>query len=134
MGVVGSTIAEILGTPCPTIAKDVQYKDGKVIVERALLDGFETVEAPTPCVVTVSNELGEPRYPQLRQIMAAARKEIKVWQASNLGLEASQLTNRVSVERLYQPTSEVQCELIEGATPQEQAENLALRLREAKLI
>src|SRR6266550_78874 len=61
MGVVGSTIAEILGIPVVTIAKDIQHNDGRVTVERVLLDGFETVEAPTPAVVTVSNELGEPR-------------------------------------------------------------------------
>ncbi|MFQ5880805.1 MAG: electron transfer flavoprotein subunit beta/FixA family protein [Dehalococcoidia bacterium] len=134
MGVVGSTIAELLGIPCLTIAKDIQYKDGKLLVERVLLDGFETVESSTPCMVTVSNELGEPRYPQLRQIMAAARKEVKVWQASDLGLEAPQLANRVSLERLYVPQTEVQCEFIEGETAQEQAEKLALRLREAKLI
>src|SRR3990172_6641242 len=46
MGIVGSTIAEILGAPVVTIAKDVQYQNGKVTVERVLLDGFETVEAP----------------------------------------------------------------------------------------
>ena len=77
MGVVGSTIAEILGLPVITLAKEVKLDGGKVTVERVLLDGFETMEAPTPAVVTVSNELGEPRYPQLRQIMLAAKKEVK---------------------------------------------------------
>jgi len=134
MGVVGSTIAEILDIPCVTIAKDVQYKDGKVQVERVLLDGFEMVEAPTPCLVTVSNELGEPRYPQLRQIMLAAKKEVRVLKAADLGLDTATLTNRVSLERLYVPKLEVQCELIEGDTAQEKAEKLALKLREAKLI
>src|SRR5437870_12629726 len=72
MGVVGSTIAEILGVPVVTIAKDVKYQDGTVTVERVLLDGFETVESPAPCVVTVSNERGGPRYRQLPQFMMAA--------------------------------------------------------------
>ncbi|MBI1886709.1 MAG: electron transfer flavoprotein subunit beta/FixA family protein [Chloroflexi bacterium] len=134
MGVVGSTIAEILNVPCITIAKEIQYKDGQVVVERVLLDGFETAESPAPCVVTVSNELGEPRYPQLRQIMAAARKEVKVWTASDLGLDAAQLKNLVSLERLYVPEVKVETEIIDGETPQEKAEKLALKLREAKLI
>ncbi|MBI2913493.1 MAG: electron transfer flavoprotein subunit beta/FixA family protein, partial [Chloroflexi bacterium] len=130
MGVVGSTIAEILGTPVVTIAKDVQYQNGKVTVERVLLDGFETVEAPTPCVVTVSNELGEPRYPQLRQIMMAARKELKNWKLADLGLDG--VKNRVSLEALFVPETKVATEFIDGETSAEKAEKLALRLREAK--
>lgn len=132
MGVVGSTIAEILGIPVVTIAKDIQYNDGKVTVERVLLDGFETVEAPTPCVVTVSNELGEPRYPQLRQIMMAARKEVKTWTLSDLGIEAPK--NRIQLQTLFIPETKVETEFIEGESPKETAEKLALRLREAKLI
>jgi electron transfer flavoprotein beta subunit len=132
MGVVGSTIAEILGIPVVTIAKEIQHNDGKVTVERVLLDGFETVEAPTPAVVTVSNELGEPRYPQLRQIMMAAKKEVKNWTLNDLGIEAPQ--RRINLEALFVPDTSVQTEWIEGDTPQEKAEKLALRLREAKLI
>jgi electron transfer flavoprotein beta subunit len=132
MGVVGSTVAEILEIPVVTIAKDIQFQDDKVAVERVLLDGFETVESPTPCVVTVSNELGEPRYPQLRQIMMAARKEVKAWTVNDLGISAPQ--NRVTLEALFVPETKVETEFIDGETPQEKAEKLATRLREAKLI
>ncbi len=132
MGVVGSTIAESLGVPVVTIAKEIQYDGGKVTVERVLLDGFETVEAPTPCVVTVSNELGEPRYPQLRQIMLAARKEVKAWTLSDLGIPLP--PNRVNLEALFVPDTSVETEFIEGDTPQEKAQKLAARLRESKLI
>jgi electron transfer flavoprotein alpha/beta subunit len=132
MGIVGSTIAEILGIPVVTIAKDIQHNDGKVTVERVLLDGFETVEAPTPAVVTVSNELGEPRYPQLRQIMMAAKKEVKPWTLNDVGISAPQ--KRINLEALFIPETKVETEFIEGDTPQEKGEKLATRLREAKLI
>jgi len=132
MGVVGSTIAEILGVPVVTLAKDVQYEGGKVRVERVLPDGFETVESPTPCVVTVSNELGEPRYPQLRQIMIAARKEVKAWTVNDLGIPAPK--NRVNLEALFVPETKVETEWIEGDSGAEKGEKLAERLREAKLI
>ena len=132
MGVVGSTIAEMLKIPVVTIAKEIQYQDGKVTVERVLLDGFETVESPAPCVVTVSNELGEPRYPQLRQIMMAARKEVKAWTLGDLGIGGP--ANRVSLEALFVPETKVETEFIEGDSGAEKAEKLALRLREAKLI
>jgi len=132
MGVVGSTLAEILGVPVVTLAKDVQLEGGKVTVERMLMDGVETMEAPIPCVITVSNELGEPRYPQLRQIMAAARKEVKTLTASDLGLDGA--NNRVNLEALFVPEMAVETEFVEADTPQEAGEKLALRLREAKLI
>lgn len=132
MGVVGATVAEIMGVPVVTVAKDVKMEGGKVTVERMLADGVETMEAPTPCVITVSNELGEPRYPQLRQIMAAARKEVKVFSASDLGIDAAK--NRVNLEALFVPEVDVETEFIEGETLAEAGEKLALRLREAKLI
>jgi electron transfer flavoprotein beta subunit len=137
MGVVGSMLAEMLGLPCVTLAKDVQVSDGKVMVERILLDGIEKVEAPLPALITVSNELGEPRYPQLRQIMAAARKEVSVWSAGDIGLDASKVGpggSLLNVERLYVPVRESQCEFVEGDSPEESAQKLAQKLREAKLI
>ena len=132
MGVVGSTLAEILGLPAVTIAKEIQMEGGKVTVERVLLDGFETAEAPTPCVVTVSNELGEPRYPQLRQIMTAAKKEVKVLTAADLGVDGAK--NRVTLEALFVPETAVETEFIEADSAKEAGEKLAVRLREAKLI
>jgi electron transfer flavoprotein beta subunit len=132
MGVVGSTLAEILGLPAVTIAKEILMEGGKVTVERVLMDGFETAEAPTPCVVTVSNELGEPRYPQLRQIMIAAKKEVKVLTAADLGIDGAK--NRVNLEALFVPETSVETEFIEADSAKEAGEKLAVRLREAKLI
>ncbi len=132
MGVVGSTIAEILGVPVATLAKDVQLDGGQVTVERVLLDGFETVQAPTPAVVTVSNELGEPRYPQLRQIMMAAKKEVKNWTLADLGISTP--AARLNLEALFIPDTSVETEVIEGETAQEKAQKLVQRLQEAKLI
>ena len=137
MGVTGSGIAEMLGWPALTIGKDVQVKDGAIAVERVLMDGFETLEASLPAVVTVSNELGEPRYPKLQQIMQAAKKQVSVWPAGDLGLDASQLgpdAKKLALERLYVPVSDTQVEIIEGDTPEEKAQNLVKKLAEAKLI
>lgn len=137
MGVAGSGIAELLGWRPLTLGRDVQVRDGTVVVERMLMDGTETVEAPLPLVATVSNELGEPRYPKLQQIMQAARKQVTIWSAADLGLDASQLgpeARKLTLERLYIPVVEGKCEVMEGETPEEQAQNLARKLSEAKLI
>jgi electron transfer flavoprotein beta subunit len=137
VGVTPSIMADILGLPCVTRASKVEVSDGTLAVERVLSDGFETVETSLPAVVSVSNELGEPRYPQLRQIMAAAKKQVTRWTAGDLGVDASQVGaagSLLSLDRLYVPVHEAQCEFIEGETMDEAAEKMAAKLREAKLI
>ena len=69
--------------------------------------------------------------------MQAARKEVTVWTAEDLGLspdEVGAAGARLSLEALYVPQIKSHCEFIEGTTPQEMAVNLAHALREAKLI
>jgi electron transfer flavoprotein beta subunit len=133
-GVTPSGLAELLGVPCVTVAKKVEARDGVLAVDRVLADGFETVEVQRPCVVTVSNELGDPRYPQLRQIMAAAKKQVQVWKLADIGLTDEQVQPRLTVERLYVPVKQSNVEIIEGDSVEQQAANLARKLREARII
>ena len=136
-GQVGSGIAEFLGIPSVTVAKKVEMVNGNVRVERVTGDGYEVIEVPTPVVITVSNELGEPRYPKLKGIMAAAKKEALRWTAQDIGADAAQLGAagaRMKLLKLFQPAKEGKCEIIEGESPEEAAVNLAVKLREAKLI
>ena len=115
-------------------ARVVSVAGGKVTVERVLPDAFETVEASLPAVVTVSNELGEPRYPKLPQIMAAGKKQVTTWSAADLGLDAGALGQKLTLEALYVPVVDTKVEIMEGDTPEEQAMALAKRLKDAKLI
>jgi electron transfer flavoprotein beta subunit len=134
MGVTGTLIAGMLDAPVVTFAKSVKAAGGKLTVERVLPDSVETVEAPLPAVVTVSNELGEPRYPKLPQIMAAGKKQVMTWNAGDLGLDSGALAPRLMLEGLSVPVVDTKVEIMEGDTPEEQAMNLARRLKEAKLI
>ncbi|MFL2636265.1 MAG: electron transfer flavoprotein subunit beta/FixA family protein [Tepidiformaceae bacterium] len=137
MGVVPIGVAHLLDIPCVTVAKAVEVGDGNIKVERVLDDGFETVETTLPAVVSVSNEFGEPRYPQLRQIMLAAKKNVEVWDKEALGLDSASVGNDnrlLALEALYVPKVESNVEVIQGDSPEEKARNLALKLREAKLI
>ena len=137
MGQVGLGIAELLGWPSAIIGKDVKVDDGNMVVERVVADGFETVSMPLPAVVTISNEIGDPRYPKLQQIMQAARKTVTRLSADELGLDASTVGDagaRLKLERLFIPVVEGEVEIMEGDTPQEQAQALAAALREAKIL
>ena len=127
-------IAEMLGLPCITMAQKIEVTDGGVVVERAMSDGYEVVEASLPALVTVSNELGEPRYPTLRGIMTASRKTPDIWSASDLGLDRARLAPSLELADLFVPVSDRQCEFIEGEDEADTGRQLALRLREEKLI
>ncbi|MBI4233669.1 MAG: electron transfer flavoprotein subunit beta/FixA family protein [Chloroflexi bacterium] len=127
-------IAEMLGLPCITVARKVEVRDRTVVVERVLPDGYEVVEAPLPAVVTVSNELGQPRYPTLRGIMAATRKQPTIWKAADLGLSPAQLAPKAQLAELYIPVRQKTCDFITGENDEDKGKQLALKLREAKLI
>jgi len=136
-GQVGSGIAEILGLPSVTVAKKIDVTDGKAKVERVTADGYEVVEVSLPALVTVSNELGEPRYPTIKGIMAAKKKEAVIWKPADIGVEVSQIGaagKSTKLLKLFQPVREGKCEVIQGESPEEAAVNLALKLREAKII
>ena len=137
MGQVGIGIAELLGWPAAIIGKDVQVDDGNLVVQRVLADGFETVSMPMPAVVTISNEIGDPRYPKLQQIMQAAKKTVTRLGAGDLGLDPSTVGDagaRLKLERLFIPELGGEVEMMEGETAAEQAQALARTLREAKIL
>lgn len=137
MGVVPQGLGQLLSIPVVTIAKSIEANGNTIKVQRVLDDGFQTVEVPTPALVSVSNEFGEPRYPQLRQIMLAAKKTVQVWSAADIGIDGNETgaANRwLPLEALYVPKVESNVEIIEGDSPEEKAKNLAQKLRAAKLI
>ena len=111
--------------------------NGKARVERVTADGYEVIEVSLPALITVSNELGEARYPTIRGIMASKKKEPIVWKPADIGVEVSQIGaagRRTRLLKLFQVVREGKCEIIEGDSPEEAAVNLALKLREAKIL
>lgn len=136
-GQVGCGIAEILGLPSVTLVKKIEVGDKKVTVERILPDGYEVIEVDLPAVLTISNEIGEARYPTIKGIMAAKKKEPVVWKPADLGVQPAEVGaagRRTRMLKLFQPVREGKCEIIPGDSPEEAAANLAQRLRQAKLL
>jgi len=136
-GQVGSGIAEILGIPCVTVVRKVDIADGKAMVQRVTADGYEVLEVSLPALITVGSEIGEPRYPTIKGIMAAKKKGPVIWNPSDIGADPSQVGaagRRTKLVRLFQPVHEGKCEIIEGESPEEAAVNLALKLKENKVF
>jgi electron transfer flavoprotein beta subunit len=136
-GQVGSAIAEILGIPQVTLAKKIEVTDGKARVEKVTADGYDVVEVTLPALITVSNELGEPRYATIKGIMAAKRKEPILWKPADIGADAAKLGaagRRSKMLKLFQPVREGKVEMITGENEEDAAGNLAKKLVEAKLL
>lgn len=133
-GQVGLGIAEMLGIPSVSMAGKIETVNGIIRVKQVLSDGYETIEAPLPALVTASNEIGELRYASITAIMAAQKKPIIAWSALDLGIDPGSL-KRVKLHSLsLPPRREGNCEIVAGESPEAAASNLALKLRENKIF
>lgn len=133
-GQVGSGLADILDLPCITAASKLECADNKVVVERVVSDGVEEVEAQMPALITASSELGELRYPSVKEMMASQRAPITVKSASDLGLDASQLRRVNLVSLTAPPGREGECRMIAADTPEEAGAELAVQVKAAQLL
>lgn len=96
MGAVTAQLAEILGWPCLSwIMEETVDGEGRTIrAARQVEGGLEIFDVPLPAVLSAQKGLNEPRYPTLKGIMGAKKKEIRDVKAADLGGagEAPQLT------------------------------------------
>jgi electron transfer flavoprotein beta subunit len=88
---VGPRLAEICNLPQITYAVKLTLEGDHVVAERDLENERQVVEAKLPCLVTVSREINEPRLPTLMAIMAASKKPMKTWGATDLGMSPDEL-------------------------------------------
>ncbi|MBP6995174.1 MAG: electron transfer flavoprotein subunit beta/FixA family protein [Phycicoccus sp.] len=91
MGVVPAMLAERLGLPQVTYASALTIGDGSFSARRDGDTASETIEASLPAVVSVTDQINEPRYPSFKGIMAAKKKPVQTWGLADLGLGADQV-------------------------------------------
>lgn len=79
-----ASLATSLGWPCLAAASTLGVEDNAVTISK-VADGFNDVlTAPFPVVVSVNDEVNQPRYPGFKQMMAAKKKKVEVWSLSDL--------------------------------------------------
>ncbi len=135
-GHVPIMLSELMRAPLVTLVRDLKLgPDGDTFdVERVAEGGFQRIQCPKPAVMTVTNELGEARYANLRGIMVASRKRPETITLADLGLSDLTQNGAIAMTRLFVPMSESNVEIVEGEDDADSGRLLALRLREAKLI
>lgn len=115
-GQVPAEVAELLGLPQATYGADVKPEGGRLRVRRVLTGLLETVEVPTPALVTVTKAIGKPRRPSLVGIKHARTAEVKILDGAQLGLspeatgEGGSPTKTLSA---YPPPARPQSEKVE---------------------
>ena len=88
MGVVPAMLAERLGLPQVTLASELSIEGGTVTIRRDGDAASETIVASLPALVSVTDQINEPRYPSFKGIMAAKKKPVETWSLADLGLKA----------------------------------------------
>ncbi len=129
MGQTGLMLGEFLGMSTSTLVMETDISDGKLKVKKELEAGwFQWVSMDLPACITIQSGLNTPRYPSLRGIMGAKKKEIKVMASTPQG-ELLQ-----SLEKIYIPKKTKLTEMIEGDTDQVVAKLVDVLKRDIKVL
>jgi electron transfer flavoprotein beta subunit len=98
---VGPGLAAWLDIPAITyISKIERIADGHIHAERLVEEGYEMLEAPLPCLITVVKEIAAPRLPTLKGKIRSREMEIPVLSADDLDLNHDYLGLKGSPTRV----------------------------------
>jgi len=86
--VLWAAVADRLRRPVISQVAELAVSGGKVTGKRQTEFGYDTIEAPLPAVVAVSDAINEPRYPSLKGIMGARSKPQRTVSLSELGIDS----------------------------------------------
>jgi electron transfer flavoprotein beta subunit len=132
LGQTGVILAELLGLPHATLILHVEKTDAGLTVKRELEEGwFQTIELPTPAVLTMQSGGTKLRYATLMGIKKAKTKEVRRVTAAELGADAAPV---VTLERVLLPQKQKSTQFIQG-TAKEAAAALVEKLKfEARVL
>jgi len=130
---VGPGISTHLEIPQVTYVKKIEsFADGMARVERMTEEGFEVLETPLPCLLTVVKEINEPRLPSLKGKMRAKSAKLQMFTAQNLDCEEGRLGLKGSptqVIKIFSPERRKGGEVLHG-DPEELTDKLVDFLKE----
>jgi len=107
MGQTGVLLGELLNMSTATLAIETDINQNKIRVKRELESGwFQWVELESPSSISIQSGINQPRYPSLKGIMGAKKKEIKV-------IPAPQVEKRQNISEIFVPKKSKETEFIE---------------------
>jgi electron transfer flavoprotein beta subunit len=112
-GQTGVIVAELLGLPHASLILHVEKTDAGLTVKRELEEGwFQTVELPTPAVLTIQSGGNKLRYATLMGIKRAKTKEVRRVTPAELGVETTPIA---VLERIGLPQKQKSTQILPGS-------------------
>ncbi len=87
---VPAMLAERLQLPQLTFVRNLTVDGTTLKAERVVEGGYSSLEASLPAVVSVTEKINEPRYPNFKGIMAAKKKPLTTLTLADLGIGADE--------------------------------------------
>jgi electron transfer flavoprotein beta subunit len=134
---MGAVVADHLQMPSLTQVIQIEVSDSKLRCERQAEYGYDTVEIELPAVISVGDAINEPRYPSLKAIMGAKKKQLDKLSAGEAQIEASRVGeegSRTKVLALDPPPAKEKGTIIEDEDTNETVERVVAWLEERKLL
>jgi len=134
LGFVPQALAHFLDVPHVAVVPELAAEDGTVVCHREIEGATEVVKTKPPCLVTIQKGKFEPRYPTLKLMMAAKKKEIPVLSAKDLGLDPAAASAGVEHLEDRLPPGRKAGRRLDGEPQQAVPELVRLLHEEAKVI
>jgi electron transfer flavoprotein beta subunit len=134
---IGAVVADHLKMPSLTQVIKMDVAEGKLTCERQAEYGYDTVEVALPAVISVGDAINEPRYPSLKAIMGAKKKQLDTVGVGDVGIESDRVGeagSRVICGEFKDPPQKAAGEIIEDEDTNETVEKILAWLDERKLI
>jgi len=131
-GQTGVIVAELLNLPNGSLILHVEKTDTGLTVKRELEEGwFQTIELPTPAVLTIQSGGNKLRYATLMGIKRAKTKEMRRVTAAELGSATAPVA---VLEHIALPQKQKSTQILSGS-PKETAAALVEKLKfEARVL
>ena len=125
----GTMVAQMLGIPNISGVTGLEYNSGTLKAKRQIEGGLQTVETPTPAVITCQKDMNKVRFPALKDIMMSKRKPFE-----NKNVDSIDSNDAITSESSLPPARDGG-EMIDGENAEDRVNKLIEKLKmEAKVI
>lgn len=133
---VPAMLAELLDLPQVMVILKLEIEGGNFKAEREIEGAHETVEGSLPAVMSTQKGLNEPRYPGIKGVMAARKKEIAVKDATALGVAGKVGAEQTKAKRVMMalPPDRGQGRILDGEVDGQVKALVELLRKEAQVI
>ena len=127
-------LAELTQMPHVTAVVKETQQNGEIVAERELEGGaLAVVKLPRPCLLSIQTGMNDVRYASLKGIMQAKKKPLETKSLADLGMQASDVAPKVTLEKIFPPPKGEGAEIVEGSID-EIATQVVTKIKELGLL